>query len=140
MAQSEVAQLLQRLADEYQSAQWGLTGLAYGMSKHQFITAKMENMGKAVETLTELVGSPEEAGKMVAETLKDLPDTPTRSTLVDFLQRTLDQTEETALLIEQIQTMWETRDRLIARFGSEHVRKIIETSSSLISEKGRGIS
>ncbi len=47
MAQSEVAQLLQRLADEYQSAQWGLTGLAYGMSKHQFITAKMENMGKA---------------------------------------------------------------------------------------------
>jgi len=138
VAQSEVAQLLQRLADEYQAAQWGLTGLAYGMSKHQFITAKMENMGKAVEALTELVGSPEEAGKMVAQTLKDLPDTPTRSTLVDFLQRTLDQTEETALLIEQIQSMWETRDRLIARFGSEHVRKIIETSSSLISEKGRG--
>src|SRR5712692_7176007 len=120
VAQSEVAQLLQRLADEYQAAQWGLTGLAYGMSKHQFITAKMENMGKAVEALTEVVGSPEEAGKMVAQTLKDLPDTPTRCTLVGFLQRTLGDTEETALLIEQIQTMWETRDRLIARFGSEH--------------------
>jgi len=131
---SEVAQLLQRITDEYQAAQWGLTGLAYGMSKHQFITAKMENMGKAVETLTELVGSPEEAGKMVAETLKDLPDTPTRCTLTDLLRRECDNTEEAAMLIERIQHMWETMDLLRARFGSEWARKIIETPSFLLSE------
>jgi hypothetical protein len=133
MAESEVAKLKQRLTDEYQSAQWGLTGLAYGTSRHQVITAKMENMGKVFEALTEVTGSPEEAGKIVAETLKDLPDTPTRGTLVDLLRRDLDQTEEAAMLIERIQTMWETRDALVARFGAEPARKIIETPSSLLS-------
>jgi flagellin-specific chaperone FliS len=138
MAQSEVAQLRQRLADEYQAAQWGLTGLAYGTSKHQFITAKMENMGKAFETLTQLVGSPEEAGKIVAETLKDLPDTPTRGTLLELLRRELDHTEEVATLIERIQRMWEIIDMLSARFGVEPARKIMETPSSWSSE-GEGM-
>jgi len=127
MTHSEIARLRQRIADEYLSAKLGLTGLAWGTSKHQVITARMENMGKYVTTLTELVGSAEEAGKMVAETLEHLPDTPTRCTLVDFLRREFDNTEETALLIEQVQAMWETRDQLIARFGSERARKIIDT-------------
>src|SRR5712692_6818932 len=105
---SEVAQLRQRIADEYLSAKLGLTGLAWGTSKHQVITARMENMGKSLTTLTELVGSAEAAGKMVAETLEHLPDTPTRCTLVDFLRRTLDSTEETTLLIERLQEMWKT--------------------------------
>jgi hypothetical protein len=130
---SEVAQLRQRIADEYQSAKLGLTGLAYGTSQHRFITTRMENMGKAFETLTDVVGSPEEAGKIVAETLKDLPDTPTRGALVDLLSRELDHTEDTAILIEGIQKMWETRDLLIARFGAEPARKIIETPSSVLS-------
>jgi hypothetical protein len=135
MTQSEVAQLRQRLADEYQAAQWGLTGLASGTSRHQVITAKMENIGKAFEALTEVVGSPEEAGKIVAETLKDLPETPTRGTLVAFLRRELDHSEEAAMLIERIHTMWETRDALVVRFGAEPARKIMETPSSLLCEK-----
>ncbi len=135
MAQSELAQLQQRLADEYQSAKWGLTGLAYGTSKHRFITKRMENMGKTFETLTELMGSAEEAGKIVAETLAPLPDTPTRSLLVDFLRRTCDQKEETTLLIEHIQEMWNTMSLLGERFGLDVARKVIEAPSSLISEK-----
>ncbi len=134
-SKSDIARLLRQIDLEYQAAKWGLTGLASGTSQHQVITAKMENMGKALETLTDLVGSPEEAGKMVAETLKDLPDTPTRGTLVDFLQRELDHTEEITMLIDHIQEMWETMDVLIARFGSEPARKIMDTPSSLGSEK-----
>ena len=135
MAHSEVAQLRQRIADEYLAAQWGLTGLASGTSKHQFITARMGNIGKAFETLTELVGSPEEVGKIVVETLEALPDTPTRSTLVEFLRREFEQAQETTPLIEHIQTMWETIDVLKTRFGPECARKIIETPASLLSEK-----
>src|SRR5712691_2882861 len=134
MAQSEVAQLRQRLTNEYQAAQWGLTGLASGTSRHQVITQKMENMGKAFEALTQLVGSPEEAGKIVADTLKDLPDTPTRDTLIDLLRREFDHTEEVATLIEHIQQMWEIVDMLRARFGSEPARKIMQTPSSLTPE------
>jgi hypothetical protein len=137
-SKSDVARLLRQIDLEYQAAKWGLTGLASSTSQHHVITAKMENMGKAFETLTDLVGSPEEAGKLVAETLKDLPDTPTRGTLADFLQRELDQTEETAMLIDHIQKMWEIMDLLIARFGSEPARKIMETPSSLSTEKEEG--
>ena len=38
---SEVARLLLRISQEYEAAQRGLTGLAFGTSKHEFITAKM---------------------------------------------------------------------------------------------------
>lgn len=43
---SEVARLLAQISAEYEAAQRGLTGLAYGTSQHEFITARMENMGQ----------------------------------------------------------------------------------------------
>jgi hypothetical protein len=39
---SEVARLLKQIREEYAAAQQGLSGLAYGTSRHAFITAKME--------------------------------------------------------------------------------------------------
>lgn len=123
---SEVAQLRQRIADEYQAAQLGLTGLASGTSQHHFITAHMENMGKTFETLTDLVGSPEEAIKMVADTLEHLPAMPSRCTVVDLLRRALDNTEEAAILIERIQEMWKTMSLLGERFGLDVARKMID--------------
>jgi hypothetical protein len=134
MTVSEVARIRQRIADEYQAATWGLSGLAYGTSQHRFITAKMENMGDSFAELTELVGSPEKAIEMVNETLEALPETPKRFHIVDFLRRALENTEETTLLIEHIEEMWVTIDVLRARFGPERARKIIDTSSSFISE------
>ncbi len=65
MTVSEVAQLRQQIADEYLAAQSGLTGLASGTSRHQFITARLENLGVIHERLIELVGS-DEAIKIVA--------------------------------------------------------------------------
>ena len=44
MTESEVARLRQRIADEYLAAKYGLTGLASGVSKHEFITARMASM------------------------------------------------------------------------------------------------
>ena len=67
---SEVAYLREKLTAEYQAAKLGLTGLAYGISQHQFITAKLENIGKIHEELTGLVGS-QEAIKLVVEVLED---------------------------------------------------------------------
>jgi hypothetical protein len=135
MTHSEIARLRQRIADEYLAAQWGLTGLASGTSQHHFITARMENMGESFTQLTRLIGSPEEAIQMVNDTLEQLPDTPTRYTLLDFLQREFDHTEETTRLIKHIQEMWETMDLLRVRFGSERARKIIEAASSFTTEK-----
>ncbi len=42
MAESEVACLMRRITLEHEAAQYGLTGLAYGTSRHDFITARME--------------------------------------------------------------------------------------------------
>ena len=44
--QSEVARLLSKITAEYEAAQRGLSGLAYGTSQHDFITARMENLGQ----------------------------------------------------------------------------------------------
>jgi hypothetical protein len=54
---SEVARLLQQIRAEYEAAQLGFSGLACGTVKHEFITQKMENMGKLQEELQTLVGN-----------------------------------------------------------------------------------
>ena len=53
---SEVAQLLAQISTEYEAAQRGLSGLASGTSRHDFITARMENMGRIHTQLQSLVG------------------------------------------------------------------------------------
>ncbi len=68
---SEVARLRQRIAEEYEAAMCGLTGLASGTAKHKFITKRMEQMGACHETLKQLVGE-QEATRMLAETLQAL--------------------------------------------------------------------
>ena len=68
---SEIARLRQRIAEEYEAAMLGLSGLAYGTAKHAFITRRMEQMGTYHETLQHLVGE-QEAARMLAETLEAL--------------------------------------------------------------------
>jgi len=70
---SEVAHLLAQIRLEYEAALRGIDGLAYGISKHEFITAKMENMGKLHGELQTLVG--DNAMELVVLQLSDLPDT-----------------------------------------------------------------
>jgi hypothetical protein len=65
---SEVAQLRQKIADAYLAARNGLSGLAVGIPKHQFITQRMENMGKYQAELEATVGQ-QTAAQVMAETL-----------------------------------------------------------------------
>ena len=67
---SEVARLLSQISAEYEAAQRGLTGLAYGTSKHEFITARMERMGLLHTQLQSLVG--DQAIAMVADQLNSM--------------------------------------------------------------------
>ena len=53
---SEVALLLSQISAEYEAAQRGLSGLSYGSSRHEFITARMENVGQLHKQLYSLVG------------------------------------------------------------------------------------
>ncbi len=69
--QSEVARIRQQIADEYVAATYGLTGLALGTPRHEFITARMENMRRCQEQLNALVGE-HEGVKLLAETLANL--------------------------------------------------------------------
>ena len=62
--QSEVAQLLQQIQAEYLAAQRGLTGLAE-TARHDFITARLENVGRLHEELRTIVG--EDAIRLIAE-------------------------------------------------------------------------
>jgi len=69
---SEVARLLARFRAEYEAAQWGLSGLAFGTSQHKFITTKMENMWKVHAELHDLVG--DTAMAMISEDLNQVSD------------------------------------------------------------------
>jgi hypothetical protein len=67
---SEVAKLLSQITAEYEAAQRGLTGLAHGISQHEFITARMEHMGQLHGQLQSLVG--DTAIAMIAEQLNNI--------------------------------------------------------------------
>ncbi|HEY7415024.1 MAG TPA: hypothetical protein VH593_07515 [Ktedonobacteraceae bacterium] len=65
---SEVARVLHDIQREYEAAEQGLTGLAQGTARHQFITARMEQIHWAHEQLEDLVG-PEKARILIAHTV-----------------------------------------------------------------------
>src|SRR5712691_10148883 len=95
---SEVAQFRHQQALREEAAQRGLNGFAI-VGRHEIITARMEIGAQRLLKLIE-EGKHEEAQAIMntpewgVETLRDLPDTPTRGTLVDSLRRELDHTEE----------------------------------------------
>lgn len=68
-SKSEVAQLMRRIALEYEAAERGLFGFAGGSSKHQFITARLENIGACHEQLAQLVGD-KQAAHLVCDVLE----------------------------------------------------------------------
>jgi hypothetical protein len=67
MSGSEVARLLQQISLERQAAQNGLTGLASGIARHDFINAKEERIAALHRELTTIVGK-DEATRLVLET------------------------------------------------------------------------
>lgn len=69
---SEVARLLLQIRDEQVSAQRGLSGYAQ-VSQHQFITERMENMGRLQGELEAIVGE-QNAMPLIVETLNTVPD------------------------------------------------------------------
>jgi len=123
---SEVARMRQQVAAEYLSAKLGLSGLAYGTSRHRFITTRMERMGDTLESLSLVVGSKEEAMQIIAQTLQEVPEKATRHEMVSVLQHELGETEATQHLLDYIKEMWETYDLLTQRFGPQAARTIIE--------------
>ena len=67
---SEVAQLLAQISAEYQAAQRGMGDFAYGAAKHEFISARMEHMGRLHVELQSIVG--ESAIALIADTLSQV--------------------------------------------------------------------
>lgn len=70
---SEVARLMEQIRLEYEAAQRGLTGLASGTARHDFINKKLENIEHCHEVLQMLVGK-QEAVKMLAEVFEQHTD------------------------------------------------------------------
>jgi len=68
-SKSEVARIKRQIELEYEAAMRGMYGFAAGTTKHEFITAKMENMGRCHEKLITLVGE-QEATRALAEALE----------------------------------------------------------------------
>jgi hypothetical protein len=132
---SEIARIRETIAASYMAAQWGLSGLAYGTSQHSFITARMEQMEEGYKALEAIVG--DQAIAIIAETITNLPEKPTRHHIEGVLQHELGNTEETAHLFDHLKDAWETLDLLIMRFGMEGAQKLINASSSFIPEKER---
>ena len=53
---SDVTRLLSEITEEYEAAQRGLTGLANGIARHDFIRARMETVGQLHSKLRRIVG------------------------------------------------------------------------------------
>lgn len=70
---SEVAHLLLQISVEYEAAQRGLKGFTYGASQHEFIAARMKNMGHIHAQLQTLVG--DAAMTMIVDQLTCLQST-----------------------------------------------------------------
>lgn len=64
--QSEVARILSQIEAEFYAAQNGLEGFA-ASSRHQAITARMENLGRLQESLQAIAG--DEGTKLFVECL-----------------------------------------------------------------------
>ena len=64
-SKSEVARIKRQIELEYEAAQRAMHGFAAGAGKHQFITARMENVGRCHERLIELVGEQEAVNTLV---------------------------------------------------------------------------
>ena len=61
MYQSEVAELRQKILEEYEAMKRGLTGFAWGTAKHAFIDARMKRVDHYHEQLIQQVGEQEAA-------------------------------------------------------------------------------
>jgi hypothetical protein len=68
MTQSDVAQILKQIEQEYQASKRGLEGLASGTARHDFIQQRTENIGRCHEHLSKLIG-PEQAIALIANTI-----------------------------------------------------------------------
>jgi len=69
-SKNEVVRIRRQIELEYEAAQRGLYGLALGTARHEFITAKMEQIGAHHEALKKLVGE-QQAAKLLVETLEE---------------------------------------------------------------------
>lgn len=65
---SDVARLLTQINSEYEAAQRSLSGLAQGISQHQFMTKRMENIAGLHGELRGLVG--DDAMELITEQLE----------------------------------------------------------------------
>lgn len=77
---SEVARLMRQIQLEYEAAQRLTRDFAAGAGKHEFITARMENMGRCHKRLIRLMGE-REATLAYAQAMEQADDgnnTPTR--------------------------------------------------------------
>jgi hypothetical protein len=76
---SKIKSLREQIDTEYQAAQYGFTGPAQGISKHEFITKRMDRIGQIQEELEKVVGK-EEAKRIIVEQLNKVdPPEPEKS-------------------------------------------------------------
>lgn len=125
---SEVAQIRRRIADESLAAMLGLSGLAAGTTRHRFITAKTEAIGKYFEALHQILGSPQEALHLMGDAMTSA-EHPTRHDIRSTLRRELPNTEENAQLLERLEDAWELQDMLTERFGASVAETIFDAPS-----------
>ncbi|HKV58536.1 MAG TPA: hypothetical protein VJO32_09640 [Ktedonobacteraceae bacterium] len=68
-SKSEVARIKRQIELEYEAAQRGMYGFMAGAGKHEFINARVENIGRCHEQLKTLMGE-HEATRALAEALE----------------------------------------------------------------------
>lgn len=59
MSQSEIAELRQKIIEEYEAMKQGLSGFAFGFSKHAFIDARLKRVDSYHAKLAQYIGEQE---------------------------------------------------------------------------------
>lgn len=131
MAGSEIARIKETIAREYMAAKWGLTGLAQGMAKHEFISARMEQIEVGRQALEAYVGN--EAIALVAETLAAIPENPTREHIIAWLRHEFGETEDTEYLVHHLEQFWFSFDLLGELLSVEIAQKMMNAQSDCAS-------
>ena len=123
MSESEIAQIKETIAKEYMAAKWGLTAFAQGITKHEFISARMKRIEEGCKALEAYVGN--KALELVVETLETVPEVPTRDYILAILRLAFGNEADIEYRINDLKRHWDSSYLLKELFGVEAAQKII---------------
>ncbi len=99
---SEVARLMAQIDTEHAAYERGLTGLAQGKARHDFVNAYLRRVGEIEDQLAEQIGDTQAIALVASVVLQEEPGKPSEPSAE----------EVTELLFDAVETLYETQSEI----------------------------